>query len=50
MSNYFKLTKHPKTGEWENAQWIDDFFGKHEYAVLFKDGSYWKPDKIETKD
>ncbi len=35
MSTYFKHTKHPITGEWENAQWIDDYYGSHLYAVQF---------------
>lgn len=36
MSNYMKLTRHPKTGKWHNAVWIDDFYGKHKYGVAFK--------------
>lgn len=35
MSTYTKQTKHPVTGEWEEAQWIDDLFGKHHYGVVF---------------
>jgi hypothetical protein len=35
MSTYSKLTKNPDGGEWENASWIDDFFGKHNYGVIF---------------
>ena len=35
MSCFFKQTKHPHTGEWENAEWLDDHFGKHIYGVRF---------------
>lgn len=29
------MSKHPKTGKWENACWIDDLFGHHHYGVVF---------------
>jgi len=35
MSNYIKKTKNPWTGEWEMAEWKDDFFGQHNYGVMF---------------
>lgn len=35
MSSYIQQTKHPETGEWEDAHWIDDKFGKHKYGVCF---------------
>lgn len=35
MSNFLKETKHPKTGEWEMAQWLDNYFGHHKYGVWF---------------
>jgi hypothetical protein len=35
MSNYQAKTKHPITGEWEVADWHDDYFGKHIYGVKF---------------
>lgn len=38
MSNYFQLTQHPDTGKMENAEWLDDYFGKHKYGVRFPDG------------
>lgn len=38
MSNYIKKTKHPETGKFEDASWLDDYFGKHRYAVRFPDG------------
>ncbi len=35
MSSFKKETKNPKTGEWEKAEWLDDFFGNHNYGVVF---------------
>ena len=35
MSSYRRQTKNPKTGNWENAFWIDDYFAHHEYGVFF---------------
>ena len=36
MSDYTKLTKHPKTGKWLPAHWLDNYFGRHNYGVKFK--------------
>ena len=35
MSTYTRETKHPDTGEWEDAIWYDDLLGKHHYGVVF---------------
>jgi hypothetical protein len=35
MSSYYRKTKHPKTGEWERASWLDNLFGGHHYGVIF---------------
>ena len=43
MSTYFEVTKHPRTGEWERALWIDDYFGRHNYGVKFLDGQVFDP-------
>ena len=43
MSSYIAVTKHPKTGKWENAQWIDDYYGPHKYGVKFEDGDVFDP-------
>ena len=52
MSTYSKQTKHPITGEWHEATWIDDFYGSHRYGVQFPDGETFNPDntKLETKE
>jgi hypothetical protein len=39
MSNFLKTTKHPKTGKWETARWLDDYFGRRKYGVEFQDGT-----------
>jgi len=38
MSSFKRITKHPITGEWKEAYWIDDFFGSHRYGVKFDNG------------
>jgi len=52
MSTYSKQTKHPITGEWHEATWIDDFYGSHRYGVQFPDGETFNPEKtkLETRD
>lgn len=35
MSSYRRQTRHPITGSWENALWVDDLFGRHHYGVVF---------------
>ena len=52
MSNYYRLTKHPITGKWGTAEWVDNYFGHHMYGVKFKDGCVFNPyqEKVETKD
>jgi len=49
MSTYSKQTKHPITGEWHEATWMDDFYGKHRYGVRFPDGETFNPDKIQLE-
>jgi hypothetical protein len=44
MSHYYKTTKHPKTGQFEKAAWID--IGKF-YYVVFPDGR-WYHEKYRT--
>lgn len=51
MSNFRKKTKHPVTGEWEWANWFDNYFGPHKYGVEFPDGKIFNPMviKLETE-
>ncbi len=46
MSTYQRLTKHPKTGEWEKATWHDNLFGGHHYGVVFPSDE--KVSELET--
>ncbi len=50
MSNYAALTKHPETGEWVNATWVDDHFGRHRYGVFFPDGKVFREEQIDGVD
>lgn len=52
MSSYLKKTKHPITGIWEMAYWMDDYFGQHLYGVRFADQLVFNPEmvKLETKE
>lgn len=38
MSNYVNWAVHPETGKTEQAEYLDDHFGKHLYGVRFSDG------------
>lgn len=46
MSSYYQKTKHPETGKWEKAMWLDDYFGPHRYGVIFPDGKYFDPEEV----
>lgn len=35
MSSFFRRTKHPITGEFLDAWWIDNYFGQRKYGVIF---------------
>lgn len=52
MSTYTKQTKHPITNEWENALWIDDYYGSHNYGVQFSDKKIYDPraTELETRE
>lgn len=49
MSTYSRLTKNPKTGKFETATWIDDYFAHHHYGVRFPDGSIVDPWEVELE-
>lgn len=51
MSSYMRDTKNPKTGEWEKASWLDNYYGGHHYGVEFADGTVVDPElvKLETR-
>lgn len=50
MSSFIRATKNPKSGEFEDAMWIDDLFGRHRYGVIFpSDSRAAELDKMEGK-
>lgn len=51
MSHFTKPTLHPVTGKLEIAEWLDDYFGRHQYGVRFADGSVVHEDVVrETRE
>lgn len=45
MSTYSKITRHPQTGQYEEATWVDDYFGQHLYGVMFKSDDKVYPER-----
>jgi hypothetical protein len=49
MSNFNSLTRHPVTGIFEIADWLDDHFGKHRYGVKFpSDGLIFPEEEVSA--
>jgi hypothetical protein len=44
MRNYYRVTKHPKTGKYETAVWLD--YGLYA-KVMFPDGALFREDERE---
>ena len=49
MSSYIRHTQHPENKEWQDAAWIDDHFGNHNYGVKFLDGKIFDPRKTKLQ-
>ena len=49
MSNYTSKAINPKTGEEEEAEFLDDYYGKHKYVVRFKDGKVYELEEVKQK-
>lgn len=50
MSTYSKIRKHPQTGEYEMATFVDDYFGPHIYGVHFSsDDKTYPVELVESK-
>lgn len=41
MSNYNGYAVNPRNGNLEEAVFLDDFYGRHQYAVKFHDGTHY---------
>jgi len=50
MSNYYEDAWHPVKKTIEKAEWLDDYFGKHQYGVRFLDGQIFKADECIVVD
>jgi hypothetical protein len=48
VSSYKDKAWNPKTNKIEDAVWLDDYFGRHQYGVKFAgDDKYYKPNEVE---
>lgn len=48
MSSYQRKTQHPLALHFETAEWLDDYFGNHNYGVRFpSDGQVFRADEFE---
>lgn len=35
MSSFIRRTRNPDTGEFEDAMWLDNYFGRYNYGISF---------------
>lgn len=47
MSNYKTKAKRPNGKKFEDVIMLDDYFGRHNYSVVFPDGKVYK--ELECK-
>lgn len=45
MSSFICRAKNPETGEFEDAEWLDNYFGRHRYGVRFPSSGRVYPDR-----
>lgn len=52
MKSFTKTTLHPDTGDWQIAEWRNDWFGMYEPGVIFPNGDVFDPRKtvMRTRD
>ena len=47
MSSYNRAAYHPPTNTVRTAYWQDDYFGRHQYGVMFAiDEKVYRPDEV----
>lgn len=46
MSNFIAKAINPSNGEIQRAEYLDNYFGQHNYGVRFPDGDIWPEHKI----
>lgn len=48
MSNFIADAIHPRTKKVEQAEWLDNHFGRHRYGIRFPDGSIYQAEDVRT--
>lgn len=48
MSNFYASAINPATCKTEQAEYLDDFYGKHRFGVKFLDGQIY-PENLVTR-
>lgn len=46
MSNFFSEAKRKKRDRFEPVEMLDDYYGKHKYAVRFANGDIYKEEDV----
>jgi len=49
MSNFIAPAINPATGEEEQAEFLDDYYGHHQYAVRFSDGGIYPSSQVKQE-
>jgi hypothetical protein len=50
MSCYKDKAFNPKTNTYEEADFIDDHFGRHCYGITFGDGDFYTPEQLKKAE
>lgn len=50
MSDFIRETIHPIKRVAERAEWLDDYYGKHQYGVRFPDGQVFHEDVVREAE
>lgn len=50
MSSYKDKAINPKTGKEEEADFLDDYFGQHQYGVKFEDGEVYRLEELKSSN
>jgi hypothetical protein len=50
MISYFSMAVNPANNTIEEAFFLEDYFGKHKYGVLFSDGKVYPEDQVKLDD
>jgi hypothetical protein len=49
VSSYEAYAIHPLTKKIEIALWVDDYYGRHEYGVMFGDGTVYPAERCHPR-